>query len=345
MIEVGIVGGGPAGAYCAYKLAENGIYPTIFDHSHPREKPCGGLISPLAQELFPFLRKLPIDPIKRRVIYLVSPYGRRISVNLKKSEAICVSRLKFDQYLLTMALDKGAELKREKVVDVQRKGKLWNIITAKSIYPVKKLVGADGVNSIVKKKVTTPFRNADKGVCCGYYVENLENEDISFHFLPHRKGYIWIIPRKDNTCVGIGCSEATHSKNLRKELDLFIKRNRPNTKIISKWAALIPNVKETGTLFSHVAGPNWVLIGDAAGHVNPINGEGIPYALLGGELAAQAIAENDMMLFEKLWRRAYGLNLLLGVKLRKWMYKRHILEVYCIYIKIRSAISGWMWAI
>jgi flavin-dependent dehydrogenase len=61
MIEVAIVGGGPAGAYCAYNLAENGICPIIFDHSHPREKPCGGMISPLAQELFPFLKELPIE--------------------------------------------------------------------------------------------------------------------------------------------------------------------------------------------------------------------------------------------------------------------------------------------
>ena len=78
MIEVAIVGGGPAGAYCAYKLAENGIYPTIFDHSHPREKPCGGIISPLAQELFPFLKKLPIKHIKRTRMYLTSPLDEKL---------------------------------------------------------------------------------------------------------------------------------------------------------------------------------------------------------------------------------------------------------------------------
>ncbi|MEM2145608.1 MAG: hypothetical protein QW279_09620 [Candidatus Jordarchaeaceae archaeon] len=276
------------------------------------------------------------------MIYLVSPYGRRVSINLKKSEVICVSRLKFDQYLLNMALDKGAELKHEKVVDIERKGKLWKVVTARNIYLAKKLVGADGVNSIVRRKVAVPFKNADIGICSGYYAESLGNEEISFYFLPYRKGYIWIIPRKDYTCIGIGCLEATHSKNLRRELDLFIKRNRPNTKIISKWAALIPIIKDISTFFSHVAGSNWVLIGDAAGHVNPTNGEGIPYALLDGELAAQTIAEDDMILFEKLWRQVYGLNLLLSVKLRKWLYKKYVLEPYCTYVKIKSVIKEYI---
>ena len=60
VIKVAIVGAGPAGAYCAYKLAENAIYPSIFDYSHPREKPCGGLVPAGAQEFFPFLNNLPI---------------------------------------------------------------------------------------------------------------------------------------------------------------------------------------------------------------------------------------------------------------------------------------------
>ena len=55
--DVAIVGGGPAGAYCALTLAKKGIMPTIFDHSHPREKPCGGGISPPVLKKFPFLEQ------------------------------------------------------------------------------------------------------------------------------------------------------------------------------------------------------------------------------------------------------------------------------------------------
>lgn len=52
-----IVGGGPSGAYCATELARKGIYATILDHSHPKEKPCGGGISSVDLSKFPFLEK------------------------------------------------------------------------------------------------------------------------------------------------------------------------------------------------------------------------------------------------------------------------------------------------
>jgi geranylgeranyl reductase family protein len=339
MIEVAIVGGGPAGSYCAYCLAENGIYPTIFDHSHPREKPCGGMISPLAQELFPFLKELPVEHAKRKIMYLIVPSGQKISIDIKKGAAICVSRLEFDQFLLTMALSKGAKLLKEKVTDIKRQGNFWKIKTDEHLYVAKKLVGADGINSIVRSKVTTPLKNRDKGICYGYFTEGLEDEDLSFHFLPHREGYIWVIPRKSNVSIGIGCAEVSRSSGLRKELDMFIKKRYPYIKILSSWAALIPNIKNAETLCIPVAGKTWVLIGDAAGHVNPISGEGILYALLDGELAAQAIAENNTLSFEKLWRQTYGLNLLLGVKFRKWVYKKVILELFCTFLKCQSFLN------
>jgi geranylgeranyl reductase family protein len=338
MIDVAIVGGGPAGAYCAYNLAENGIYPTIFDHSHPREKPCGGMISPLAQELFPFLKTLPIHQIRRKIIYFISPFNRKVPIKLAKSEAICVSRSDFDFFLLNMALDVGAIWIKEKVLNVKSKHGIWEIETNKNVYFAKKIVGADGVNSIVRKKVTVPLENKDKGICLGYFAENLEEEEASFHFLPHRKGYIWIIPRRKSTSIGISCSEITRAKNLDYELKAFLKKHYPNIKTTHKWAACIPNIKETKTFKIPIAGTTWLLVGDAAGHVDPIYGEGIPYALLSGELAAQAITENNLPLYERLWRHAYGPRLMWSVKLRKWLYKRHVLECYFQFLKIQSYI-------
>ena len=55
--DVVIIGGGPAGAHCALELANKGIYATVFDHSHPREKPCGGGISSRTIEKFSFIEK------------------------------------------------------------------------------------------------------------------------------------------------------------------------------------------------------------------------------------------------------------------------------------------------
>jgi len=76
------------------------------------------------------------------------------------------------------------------------------------------------------------------------------------------------------------------------------------------------------------------LIGDAAGHVNPIIGEGIMYALLDGELAAQVVVENGPQRFEGLWREIYGWSLCRDIRLVKWLYKKTFLELYCKYQKL-----------
>ena len=52
-MRVAVVGGGPAGAMLAFHLARDGAQVTVFDHSHPREKPCGGGFTPRALDLLP----------------------------------------------------------------------------------------------------------------------------------------------------------------------------------------------------------------------------------------------------------------------------------------------------
>jgi len=339
MIETAIVGGGPAGSYCAYCLAKNDIYPVIFDHTHPREKPCGGLISPLAQKLFPFLKELPIEHGERNRIYLIPPSGKQICIRLRKSKMLGVSRSKLDQFLVNMAANKGAKLIKEKVIALKRKKDLWEVKTARESYLVRTLIGADGVNSLVRRNITKPLGKTDMGVCYGYLVRGLEKEDVTLRFLSHGKGYIWVIPRKEHTSLGISCTEISYSHGLERELDMFIAQHYPYVKKISKWAALIPNIKDVKTFRVPLAGPNWILIGDAAGHVNPISGEGIVYALLDGELAAQAVFEDNPRLFDKLWREVYGWSLFTSIKLRKCISKKTMLGFYCRYLKFQSIIQ------
>lgn len=344
MIKVAIVGAGPAGSYCAYKLAETGIYPSIFDYSHPREKPCGGMISVIAQEFFPFLKALPITHSERNTVNLISPSGRRLIIRFRKGKIIGFSRLKFDQYLLNTAVNEGADLIEEKVIGLERKYGWWKVRTQKQSYAVKTLVGADGVNSMVRRNIIGSLSKRDKGVCFGYFVKGLEKENITIKFSPKKEGYIWVIPRGEDTSLGIGSTEIYRYHELKNELDAFISNFYPQAEKISEWTALIPNVKNTKTFRNPIAGSNWILIGDAAGHVDPITGSGIIYALLDGELAAEVIVEDHTELFNKLWIKTYGQPLFLDTMLRGWVYKRPLLELYCMYLKFQS-VTPFTWTL
>ena len=339
MIQTAIVGGGPAGAYCACCLTENDIYPVIFDHTHPREKPCGGLISPLAQKVFPLLKELPIERNERNRIHLIPPSGKPLSISFRKSKLLCFSRLKLDRFLVNMAVNKGAELIREKVLALERKGNLWKVKTSRRPYIVKTLIGADGVNSLVRRSIIGPLRKVDKGICYGYFVGGLEKEDMTIRFLFHGMGYIWVFPRVGHTSLGIGFAETSRCYGLKRQLDMFIEQHYPCVEKTSRWTALIPNLKDVKTFRIPLAGTNWMLIGDAAGHVNPIIGEGILYALLDAKLAAQAVVENNPQLFDRLWRETYGWSLFRDIRLMKWIYKKPVFEFYCKYLKFRSLIQ------
>ena len=125
---------------------------------------------------------------------------------------------------------------------------------------------------------------------------------------------------------------------LKDQVNLFTKTWYSRLEKVSEWVALIPNAKNPRTLLLEVAGPNWVLIGDAAGHVSPISGSGIVYALIDGELAAEAIAEGHVEQFNKMWVKLYGKQLLLETRLRGLIYKRPMLELYCMSMKLHSYI-------
>jgi geranylgeranyl reductase len=352
MIEIAIVGGGPAGSFCAYSLAEDSVYPVIFDHTHPREKPCGGLVAPFGlklfpflekvpkrgEKLFPFLEKLPIKHGEKNRLGLISPSGREVCLSTRK-KILCFSRLKLDQFLVNMAVNSGAKLIEEKVIALERKKDFWKVKTTCRSYHAKILIGADGVNSLVRRGLIGPLSRMDRGVCCGYLVKGLEKEGIITKFLAHRKGFMWVIPRDDHTSLGIGTAEASRSYGLRQELDMFIRHRYPYAEKISKWAASIPNVKNFKTFEIPIAGSNWILIGDAAGHVSPISGEGILYALLDGQLAAQAVVEKKPETFNELWKEAYGRRLFMEAKLRKWLYTRTGLELCCKFMKLALILA------
>jgi geranylgeranyl reductase family protein len=317
-VEVAVVGGGPAGAFCALELAKRGIYATIFDHSHPREKPCAGGITAQVIKNFPFLETFRSKGFAVSDLRIISYNGIQV-VTKKKIYDFCVSRMLFDQGILNLALEKGSKLVTEKVLDVKKTRSGWKIRTNKEFHFAKILVGADGVNSIVRRNTVGSISKENLALTFGYRAIIDENVQATIKFLSETQGYIWVFPGNGYVNIGIA-GELNRGCMLKKLLDDFVHSHYSGIEITSKYAALLPSA-ETPEFFSlPCSGKNWVLIGDAAGHVDPTTGEGIFYALSGGRLAALAIKENNANSFDDKWRKEYGQTLVRSANKKKDFY-------------------------
>lgn len=322
--DIIIVGGGPSGAYLGWLLAKQGLKPIIFDHSHPREKPCGGGISVLALEKFPFLNDVPEPKTKDFNFGLISPNGYSVMTSGKKG-SWSLSRLIMDKYILDNAIECGCRFIPEKVIDVILKDNIWHLKTKNKEYASKLIIGADGVNSIVRKKIIGPFPKEHLGLCYGCYAVSTKKEQTYIKFLKNKKGYAWCFPRHDHLSIGVGTSslKTIDIKNIFNE---FLSTHYPDVKILSTWGAIIPNIKNDSFFKNNCSGENWLIIGDAAGHVDSVTGEGITYALWSAELAAKAIINNNLKCFDDLWRQQYGNNLSDSCKMREIFYNPWIVE-------------------
>jgi len=318
-----IVGGGPAGAYLAYLLAKEGIYTTIFDDSHPREKPCGGGISPKALEKFPILGKIPHPKRAMSTVDLISPNG--VEITTSGTHGMNISRLHLDKYLLDKAVDEGAELIEERVTDVRQESSGWILKTKQSALKTKTVIGADGTKSIVRNKLVGHITPNNLAITLGYFAKGIERDCNLIRFIKDGRGYIWAFPREDHTSIGI-IMDFEHPKGLSNELDKFIEYISKNISILNRWSALIPQVKDVNFYKTPCAGENWILIGDAAGHVDPVTGEGICYALWSADVAYKAIMNESLISFNTLWLDEYGKDFIWGTRLAGLFHHPSFLE-------------------
>jgi geranylgeranyl reductase family protein len=305
--DLTVVGGGPAGTTCARKAAEAGLDVVLLEKAHhPREKPCGGALGPQT------IRSLDFDissVIERtfNAAEIHTPSGRTVTLTSKELIGHIVTRSKFDAFLLRKAKDAGVEVVQGvEVVGLEQLRSGVRVLAIGDSYKSHILVGADGVNGILARElgIRTKWAPKQVGLCMNAEVPMKSTEvdsvmathgddgspAIELYFGLVSWGYGWCFPKREGFNIGIGC-RVDKQKNLQQTWEEFIQLIEREKGVELDVSNRVSYRVPLGDRLNRCIARRSMLIGDAAGLVSPLTGEGISYAIQSGVLAAKVAAE------------------------------------------------------
>jgi geranylgeranyl reductase family protein len=316
-----VVGAGPAGASAAYWLAQHGHSVLVVDKKRfPREKTCGDGLTPRAvRQLHSMGLASSLEEFQRYEGLRSMAHGVTLELPWPQhpdfpSFGYVVRRRDLDEMVADQAVKAGATLwpATEAVAPLVEGG----LVTGASLRhaesgvtePVRAriVVVADGANSRFGRALGTQRdRSYPMGMAIrGYFTSPYHDEpwieshlDLRDREGDHMPGYGWIFPVGDGTVnVGVGLLDTFtgfKAVNTTKLMDAFVHTAparwgiSPETSCGPPTGGKLP----TGGSVTPKAGPTWIVAGDAAGSINPFNGEGIAYAYETGHLVADAVHE------------------------------------------------------
>lgn len=332
MYDLIVVGGGPSGASAGRAAGKAGISTLLLEKENfPRDKPCGGALSPYALSCLDF--ELP-EYLIERDISKVRIHFRELCTERQKNYrlALLVSRKAFDHFLLDKARETGIEIHLgEKVLDCKEREGCVEVKTSQNNYLAKYVLIAEGSKGMLKYNVRQQKdRRTEYNLAL---VSEIPEEDdvirnrfpglIDLHFGVAPGGYGWIFPHEGYYSVGI-VGTAEHLKYPKMVMQNFLQANG-----FSGEFQIRSHVIPVGGIKRKTVRSRILLSGDAAGFVDAFIGEGIAYAIRSGQLAAETVAElvlydrklTDLKEYEASCRQEFGNFLVSSLKLEKVMHR------------------------
>lgn len=289
---IAIVGGGPAGAFAGELLAAGGRRVLLFDEKLTWEKPCGGGLTHKTLQQYPFLGQARAESKFIEHCELVSPSGRRVHFHLRYPLAI-FSRFALNGLLLDRARQAGVELRKERVTRISGASGKWSLTTPTGEYRASRLVLAAGARNPFRAQFLSRFAPDDLMVTAGYFIPG-RSSLVQIQFLQGITGYIWVFPRPDHLSAGIAAKMGeTSTAALRCTLERWLANNGYSLEGARFYSHILPALRAQALETAEVCGDGWAMIGDSAGLVDPITGEGLYYALRSAELCAEAVLAGE----------------------------------------------------
>lgn len=348
--DVVIIGAGPSGSTAALNLAKRGKKVFIIDkEKFPREKPCGGGLPIRTVTRFSYIKKSNVIDSYSYGGMVYSPDNEHLEIKKTSPILATVLRSVFDKYLVDLSVNHGAIFQDEVLVKdvIIHSDHVQIILKDGTDINTKLVIGADGMYSIVAKKTGLAIEKKKYSGICVLKEYKFSSPTIEKYFTKKRicqihskfqgiKGYGWVFPKKQHVNIGIV------------SYDLYLSTNKKingNTLFVDYLNYLqdneiIPRIHNQTSITGGVLpikplpktySDRILLVGDAAGLINPISGEGIHYAMVSGEIAgriaSESIEKNDfsskfLSKYQKEWQKDFGKDIKIFLRSKNQWGKR-----------------------
>lgn len=343
--DICVIGAGPAGSTAAKFLAQKGFDVKLIDRQKfPRDKPCGGGLPYQVLKRYPYINNENfVDSYSLAGYAYSSSLNYKIVVQDKEPIVAMTLRRNFDKNLVDLAVEEGVDFvdgcKVNNVKITNEKAQVF--LEDGSTVTCDILIGADGVFSKIAEKTGLRKRGEETGICILNEYE-LDEKTIDEFFGKERfvkilsrfqgiYGYGWAFPKRKHLNIGIGevgyrpkNREKINLINLYKNFFSTLKKLKiipEELKIKHCYGGALPIIPLKKTYTNRT-----ILVGDAAGFINPFSGEGVYYAMASGEIASIVIekafshekfSSNFLSLYQKLWMKDFGKDIFAFYNLAK----------------------------
>ncbi len=332
-----IIGGGPSGVACGITLCKENKTCCIIDtKSFPRDKNCGGLITSKTYRLL--LSLVSEDELKKAICqqsnHLQFYNGTEQIANVNTDCLFSfVNRKSFDHMLIQKFVSLGGVL-----LDGQNNYRMEP--ESNTVYlgdarhtaiHYTSIIIADGANSKTATEIN--HKKLKLGFCVETHIKKSKTtlEDaVAVYFGIVKNGYAWVFPKGDTFCIGLGGvfdKSLDYTALLRRFISQFTGEH--DYRVVG---AFVPYGHTQRKLTD---GKNRLIVGDAAGLVDPIYGEGIYFAILSGIHAAHSVANHKKDMCRAYVSRIKPTIKLIrqGYRMQRIFFSRMIQKIFVRYAK------------